>query len=263
MTGNDSQAPSKPIGVPDCSTENLIALAEARFNNWHRSLREERDRRLRDLHHIGLGPGGRAFHRLQIYEELLSREVIERIKIYKEVSDEHGDVEMLSKSRLDSFREEIMTGTGIACTVLKEHNEIDFRRVGEPGPLPEPGRYDSLKGRVLDIVNAELKVLETEGRIRTHTAAAHPASDDSPRQATKKLSIDGGIKFPRRAEWLEELLTERAWNKHDVNRHGGPDPDTVQKILDGFKVREDVLERLVNALSQKLRTVGLLEIPKD
>jgi len=251
------------MSVPDCSTDNLIALAKARFNNWHRSLREERDRRLRDLHNIGLGPGGRAFHRFQIYEELLSREVIESIEIYKKVSDEHGDVEMLSKSRLDRFREEIMTGIGIACTVLKEHNETDFRRVGEPGPLPQPGRYDSLKGRVLDIVNAELKVLETEGRIRTHTAAAHPATDDSPRQAPKKLSINGGIKFPRRAEWLHERLIERAWNKHEVHRYGGPDPDTVQKILDGFKVREDVLERLAKALSQKHGTVGLLEIPRD
>jgi hypothetical protein len=260
---DNPQALNKVSSSPDLSIKDLIDHAEARFNNWHRSLREERDRRLNDVHRLGLGPAGRAYQRFQIYEELLCREVTERIKVYKAVSDENAAWEMLSRSRLDALRDEIMTHLGFACAALKDRNEMDFRAVGESSPPPEPGRYDTLKGKVLAVVNTELNVLETEGRIRAHTSTTPAASDSNSRQATKKLSIDGGREFPRRAEWLDARLTERAWNKHDVKRHRGPDPDTVQKILDGFKVREDILERLANALSQKHSTVGLLEIPKD
>ncbi len=69
--------------------------------------------------------------------------------------------------------------------------------------------------------------------------------------------------FPSRASWLRERLAERGWTKHDVHRHTGPDPKTVQKIRDGLAVREEVLEKLAHALSQKHSDVTLLEIPQD
>jgi hypothetical protein len=74
-------------------------------------------------------------------------------------------------------------------------------------------------------------------------------------------------KFPDRATWLNERLRERGWNKHDVSRQGGPDHKTVQKILDGERVREDALEKMALALSKvsgskKLPTVNLLDIPQ-
>src|SRR5207253_120014 len=47
-----------------------------------------------------------------------------------------------------------------------------------------------------------------------------------------------------RAAWLRKQLAVRAWNKHELYRRGGPDHKSAQKILDGFNVREDVLEKV-------------------
>jgi hypothetical protein len=73
--------------------------------------------------------------------------------------------------------------------------------------------------------------------------------------------------FPERAAWLNDRLRERSWNKHEVSRQGGPDHKTVQKIRDGARVREDVLDKLAKALSnapdsKKLPKVSLLDIPQ-
>ena len=75
-------------------------------------------------------------------------------------------------------------------------------------------------------------------------------------------------RFPDRAAWLNERLRERSWNKHDVSRQGGPDRKTVQKILDGEHVREDVLERVAAALSKAPRSknlppITMLDIPQS
>jgi hypothetical protein len=75
-------------------------------------------------------------------------------------------------------------------------------------------------------------------------------------------------RFPDRAVWLDKRLCERSWNKHDASRQGGPDHKTVQKILDGMRVREDLLEKLAKALSnaplsKKLPIVNLLDIPQS
>ena len=69
--------------------------------------------------------------------------------------------------------------------------------------------------------------------------------------------------FQKRASWLKERLRERAWSKHDLSRHGGPDHKTVQKILDGSSVREDVLQKVAGALSKRKGRVDLLDIPID
>jgi len=68
--------------------------------------------------------------------------------------------------------------------------------------------------------------------------------------------------FLKRAAWLKDQLQAWSWNKHDLHRNGGPDNKTVQKILDGFDVRADVLEKVARALSVK-RPVAVLDIPRD
>jgi hypothetical protein len=75
-------------------------------------------------------------------------------------------------------------------------------------------------------------------------------------------------RFPKHACWLADRLRERSWNKHDLPRRGGPDNKTVQKILNGQKVREDVLDKVATALSKappskRLPTVTPLDIPRD
>jgi hypothetical protein len=69
--------------------------------------------------------------------------------------------------------------------------------------------------------------------------------------------------FPRRAAWLKQRLKERGWDHNDPIRFNGPDRKTIQKILRGAKVREEVLEKLANALNSKTSKVLLLDIPSD
>ena len=69
--------------------------------------------------------------------------------------------------------------------------------------------------------------------------------------------------FPKRAAWLLERLYERAWNKHDLAKQRGPHHKTTQKVLDALAVREDVLEKIANALSKKFATVEMVDIPND
>lgn len=92
--------------------------------------------------------------------------------------------------------------------------------------------------------------------------------------SVQPVTVNGGKRknpepqFPNRASWLKLRLQERSWNKHDLSRHGGPDCKTVQKILDGQRIREEGLEKVATALSKaptskKLPTVTLLDIPQD
>ena len=69
--------------------------------------------------------------------------------------------------------------------------------------------------------------------------------------------------FQARTAWLKDRLAERAWNRNHPAKHGGPDPKTIDKILAGRDVREDVLEKLATALSKKRKKVDLTEIPRD
>jgi len=69
--------------------------------------------------------------------------------------------------------------------------------------------------------------------------------------------------FPARASWLKDRLLERGWSNSDPSEYQGPDRKTVQKILRGEAVRNDVLQKLADALSQKHSKVNVLDIPQD
>jgi len=81
--------------------------------------------------------------------------------------------------------------------------------------------------------------------------------------AAKESAAEVTAEFPNRASWLSLRLRERAWDHNDPWRHSGPDRKTVDKILAGQRVREDVLEKLCIALSAKNGKVQLLDIPND
>jgi hypothetical protein len=69
--------------------------------------------------------------------------------------------------------------------------------------------------------------------------------------------------FPVRASWLKARLLERGWSNSDPAERDGPDRKTIQKILRGESVRNDVLQKLADALSQRHGKVNVLEIPQD
>ena len=69
--------------------------------------------------------------------------------------------------------------------------------------------------------------------------------------------------FPNRAAWLKARLLERGWSKADPSNFGGPDRKTIEKILRGEAVRNDVLEKLVDALAKKHAKLSVVDVPQD
>ena len=69
--------------------------------------------------------------------------------------------------------------------------------------------------------------------------------------------------FPARASWLKDRLLERGWSNSDPSGHEGPDRKTVQKILRGDAVRNDVLQKLADALSRRHGKTSVLDVPQD
>jgi hypothetical protein len=67
-----------------------------------------------------------------------------------------------------------------------------------------------------------------------------------------------------RALWLKDRLLERGWGNSDPSSYGGPDRKTIEKILRGEAVRNDVLEKLAESLSSgKHAKVKVLDIPRE
>jgi hypothetical protein len=102
---------------------------------------------------------------------------------------------------------------------------------------------------------------------RASRPSSIPQAGDNATRAARQ-SVSSKRRYPNRAVWLAERLQERALTKHDLARHRGPDHKTTQKVLDGLHVREEVLEKIVEALNtcpraKKLPHVDLLNIPRD
>jgi hypothetical protein len=100
-----------------------------------------------------------------------------------------------------------------------------------------PGTQDNLR-RLLDELPA---------------ASGRPTTEAAP--ATQS-AVSGPI-FPMRAAWLRVRLAEREWSKHDLQRHGGPEHRTTQKVLNGSAVQEEVLRKVVAGLRSKPTHKGL------
>lgn len=133
--------------------------------------------------------------------------------------------------------------------------------------------------RVLDGVTSLIVLLREAvkrhpGEEKVGKTITEKASDVEPkveRHVDSKEVPDGSVddatcvkpEFPKRAEWVKEALCIRAWSTHDVERNRGPEHRTMAKILSGYGVRPDVLERLVTSLSSYRETVRLSDVPND
>ncbi|HJZ11882.1 MAG TPA: hypothetical protein VJ521_07020 [Acidobacteriota bacterium] len=76
-------------------------------------------------------------------------------------------------------------------------------------------------------------------------------------------TVETDPEYPGRAAWLKGQMRLRSWNKHDVERHGGPNNKTVQRILNGVDVRVDVLEKLAAALCKNGDKIESTDIPEN
>ncbi|MBI1789595.1 MAG: hypothetical protein HYR60_18840 [Acidobacteria bacterium] len=133
---------------------------------WLLSLRDERHRKHNEIAGLRLSSLGRAIHWRRICQEFLERDVRERIAIYKRVADEKRCPEMLSKAHLDRLRERIMTTVHTTCGAFRDQIERDCRVAGDANPLQIDAsvqRIPFIESAILDVVNAELRVLQAEG----------------------------------------------------------------------------------------------------
>jgi hypothetical protein len=87
------------------------------------------------------------------------------------------------------------------------------------------------------------------------------AATETPARSTVNPGKKNGML--RRSEWLESRLLERGWSHSDSAKYCGPDRKTIEKIIRGESVRNDVLEKLAVALSKKFAVVKVLDIPRD
>ena len=90
-----------------------------------------------------------------------------------------------------------------------------------------------------------------------------PATKPSSGVAMTASGFPADRQFPNRAAWLGDRLLERGWSNLDVAQFGGPDRKTVEKILRGDAVRNDVLVKLADSLSGHVGAVNVLDIPRD
>jgi hypothetical protein len=87
------------------------------------------------------------------------------------VAHDSGNREMLSAQRIGEFRDRIMTSVELGCKRLREDIEKDRRGSGREvseaqlQALLDDKQYEQLGGRVLDVANDELGVLEAEGNV--------------------------------------------------------------------------------------------------
>lgn len=95
--------------------------------------------------------------------------------------------------------------------------------------------------------------------------ATRPEGGEPSRDAARTVDrvAQSDSTFPSRASWLRDRLLERGWSNSDPAEYDGPDRKTIQKILRGESVRNDVLQKLADALSQRHGKVNVLEIPQD
>jgi hypothetical protein len=141
-------------------------------------------------------------------------------------------------------------GTGESSAILRPEPDEALEREREGGPSSAA------------VVSRARKSAEgaKRGPQRDSAKAARVAEIVAQVGAGQRKAVSA---FAERAAWLRERLAERAWNRNDPLKHRGPDPKTIDKILRGETVREDVLEKLATSLSQKGKAVDLLNIPRN
>jgi hypothetical protein len=203
-----------------------------------------------------LSTAGRAHCAFEIYEDLSARGVRKRIDFYKRVARVSGRPEIFSKPRLEMFRQLIVSTVANEAVGLRDHIARDASAAGDLSPsvlqaLLDERLYDQYRSRVLNIVNAELRVLEAEGNVptafrtavgrasqsETGTVSQHwateeigdgkPANGVNPeREAGLKRTFDHLIDDASRSHLVERR------SKKVINRIGQVAGGLLQKIVE-------------------------------
>lgn len=143
----------------------LLELVSARYQRWHgQKLRPTRERQLRALDGERLSASGWAFRATEICRVLQERVVRERVRLYAEVTRKKRCPEMLGSAPLADLRRDLERSIEGSCQHLQAR--IHIRVMGgvdvTAAPLPGPEEFRELQSCGLDVINAELRVLEAE-----------------------------------------------------------------------------------------------------
>ena len=143
----------------------LLELVSARYERWHgQKLRPTREQQLRALDGERLSAWGWAFRAAEIFRVLQERVVRERVRLYAEVTRKKRCPEMLGSAPLADLRRDLERSIEGSCQHLQAR--IHIRVMGgvdvTAAPLPGPEEFRELQSCGLDVINAELRVLEAE-----------------------------------------------------------------------------------------------------
>jgi len=142
---------------------------------------------------------------------------------------------------------------------LRFHGRLENLRVmfwHDLGPI----LTESDKATAVRALEAMIALWRGKAWAKLAPASVGPTESESGKTG---ISRPRELAFPRRASWLKERLLERGFSTSDPSKYGGPDRKTIEKILRGGSVRNDVLEKLADALSKKGGKVGVLDFPES
>lgn len=105
----------------------------------------------------------------------------------------------------------------------------------------------------------EIHVKEWEKKAWDALVVANEGNKHGPRVPAAKQRL-----FPKRADWLSKELGARGWDKYELAAESTAEHRSIQKILDGYKVNESVIGKVVTGLSTKQHPkVNRLSVPND
>ena len=78
---------------------------------------------------------------------------------------------------------------------------------------------------------------------------ATQALAETPAKSRKAARAKRSNMYPQRAAWFKDRLDERKWTLHKLEKKGGPEHRTSQRVLDGKEVQDRVLESITRGLS--------------
>ena len=118
-----------------------------------------------------------------------------------------------------------------------------------------------------------MQFLGSIAAVEPDDAANKPADQEVPTQPKTSVNPSGAeavrasdpsvASYPGRAAWVREQMGIREMTPYRVRTVGGPDPKTVERILDGRPVGDQILYKLAKALSHDGQAVSYKDIPQD
>jgi transcriptional regulator with XRE-family HTH domain len=158
------QAETEPLAGHEPRVEMLRLLAEERFLTGHRERSRELKSRIDRLAaEAGMNVQKFAVLAFRVYEETVSGWVRERIAAYKGVAQEYEAQEMLSAAEVGRFRGDVERLINVWIGSLRHEVERRAAGVGTTFGLPPDGRYQGLKGQLVEVAVHALKEAELVG----------------------------------------------------------------------------------------------------